>query len=112
MELRMKYHYSYFIYPYVIKKSSYNKYIQSLLKNNKCKPRYFEREKDLSIYNFFLPTVRDYMFKSFNFDSKVKSSMEEKFRENMLKSSPCAIFEYKIGEDAQAKTGDEGRNFL
>ena len=44
MELKMKYHYSYFIYPYVIKENNYNKYIQNLLKNEKCIPKFFERE--------------------------------------------------------------------
>lgn len=112
MELKMKYHYSYFIYPYVIKENNYNKYIQNLLKNEKCIPKFFEREKDLSIYNYFLPTTRDYIFKSFNIgnlNNTYRSNLDEKLRNNVFKSSPCAMFEYNIGIDAQAKTdGEDG----
>lgn len=112
MELKMKYHYSYFIYPYIIKENNYNKYIQNLLKNEKCTPKFFEREKDLSIYNYFLPTIREYIFKSFNIgklNNIYRSSLDEKLRENVFKSSPCAMFEYNIGLDTQAKTdGEDG----
>ena len=73
MELKMKYHYSYFIYPYVVKEEKYNKYIQKLLKNSKCTLKILERRKDFSMYNYFLPTVRGYMFKSFSFaDSNMR----------------------------------------
>lgn len=115
MELKMKYNYSYFIYPYVIKESRYNRYIQGMLKSTKYTPRYFQRKKDLNIYNFFLPNIRDYMFKSFGFvDKKAKEvhSLEDKLRENMFKDSPCVMFEYNIGDDAQAKAGDEDGIFF
>ena len=70
MELRMKYSYSYFIYPYVIKESSYKKYIQKLMKSDKYEPKFFGKKKNLSIYNFFLPNIREYMFKSFGIAEK------------------------------------------
>lgn len=112
MELKMKYHYSYFIYPYVVKTSNYNKYIQGLLKNQKCRPKFFKREKNLGVYNFFLPTVRDYMFKTFGMAANNKefnTELELKLRNNAFKSSPCAMFDYDIGLDAQAKTeGEDG----
>lgn len=112
MKLKMKYHYSYFIYPYVVKENNYNKYVQRLLKNQKCRPQYFKREKNLSLYNFFLPTVRDYMFKTFGMATNNKefnTELELKIRDNAFKSSPCAMFEYDIGLDAQAKTeGEDG----
>ena len=111
MELKMKYNYSYFIYPYTIKESSYKKYIQRLMKNEKYVTKFFEKEKNLSIFNFFLPTVRDYMFNSFNF-SKDNSTFNNTLRDNLFKNSPCTMFEYKIGQDAQAKTNDEDGIFF
>ena len=36
MELKIKYQYSYFIHPFVIKESKYQKYLLKLLKNKKC----------------------------------------------------------------------------
>ncbi|MCI8519039.1 MAG: hypothetical protein HFJ51_02800 [Clostridia bacterium] len=106
MELKMKYNYSYFIYPYIIKEGGYKRYIQGLMNSEKYIPKFFEKEKNLSIFNFFLPTVRDYLFKSFNL-SKDNNAFDNTLRDNLFRNSPCVMFEYKIGEDAQAKTGEE-----
>lgn len=73
MELKTKYQYSYFIYPYYIEKEKYDKYILKLLKDKKCKFKVFEKEKDLDIYNYFLPNIRKYMFPTFELrDEKLK----------------------------------------
>ena len=115
MELKMKYHYSYFVYPYVIKEKSYNKYIQRLLKSSKFKAKFFVREKSHSIYNFFLPTIRGYMFKSFDLAerySKTSNSTYDKLKENIFKSNPCVVFEYNLGKDIQAKAGNDNRNIF
>ena len=36
MELKINYQYTYFIHPFVIKQSKYQKYILKLLKDKKC----------------------------------------------------------------------------
>lgn len=115
MELKMKYHYSYFIYPYVIKEKNYSKYVQRLLKNSKYTPKFFARERELSIYNYFLPNIREYIFKTFKFTNETKEirdNLDNKLGEKILKSSPCTIFEYNLGLDAQAKTDEEGGIFF
>ena len=53
MELKTKYQYTYFIYPYVIKENKYTRYLLRLLKDKKCRLRIFRREKDLNIYSYF-----------------------------------------------------------
>lgn len=107
----MKYHYSYFIYPFLVK--NYNKYIRNLMASPKYTPKFFEPAKDVSIYNYFLPTIKDYMFKSFGFSKTSGASItHEKLKDNSFKSSPCAMFTYKIGEDAQAKTGEDDGIFF
>ena len=115
MELKMKYHYSYFIYPYVIKENNYSKYIQRLLRNNKYTPKFFARERELSIYNYFLPNIREYMFRTFSFANKSKEfrdNIDNALRENIFKTSPCTMFEYNLGLDAQAKTDEEDGIFF
>ena len=67
MELMTKYQYTYFIHPYIIDESKYKKYILKLLKDKKCSYKIFEKEKDLDIYDFFLPNIRKYMFPSFEY---------------------------------------------
>ena len=41
-----KYQYTYFIYPYIIEETKYDKYILKLLKDKKCSYKIFEKEKD------------------------------------------------------------------
>ena len=54
MELKTKYQYTYFIYPYVIKENKFSRYLIKLLKDKNCKLRIFQKEKDLSLYSFSL----------------------------------------------------------
>lgn len=115
MELKMKYNYSYFIYPYVIKEKNYNKYIQKLLENSKCKLKSFERRRESSIYSYFLPSIRKYIFKSFDFaenDGNPSYSAYDNLRNNMFKASPCTIFEYNLGKNVQAKIGNSDNIFF
>lgn len=115
MELKMKYHYGYFIYPYVIRENIFNKYIKRLMSNSRFKPKFFDRIKDKGIYEFFLPSIRKYMFKSFELSKyKLGSSrgVDKTIRDNALKSSSSMIFEYDIGKDAQAKTGEDDGIFF
>lgn len=37
MEQKIKYQYTYFIYPYIIEPNKYNKYMLKLIRNPKCK---------------------------------------------------------------------------
>ncbi len=115
MELKMKYHYSYFLYPYVVKKERYNKYMQKLLKNNKCTLKVVEKRRNFTMYNYFLPTVREYMFKSFGFANenlKAFNTLGTKIQANMLEKNPCTTFEYDLGQDIQAKTDEEDGIFF
>ena len=45
MELKNKYQYTYFIYPYVVDENKYEEYILKLLKNKKCELKIFQKEK-------------------------------------------------------------------
>ena len=54
MELMTKYQYTYFIYPYIIEEGKYKRYLQNLLRNKKCKIRFFNEQKDIHLYTYFL----------------------------------------------------------
>lgn len=115
MELKTKYQYTYFIYPYIINENKYDKYIQKLLNNKNIKVKFFEKEKDLDIYSYFLPTIKDFMFQGFEFD-KEKIGRFEKFSKDMqtiiLSKYPCTMFEYNLGHDVQGKAGEEDGIFF
>ena len=110
MELKTKYQYTYFIYPYMVDEKKYNKYILKLLKNKKCKFRIFEKEKDLDIYNHFLPSVREYLFPTFEYRDKVlrdfKFLTKEK-KSKIIANQEVACFSYELDKDIQGKMGNE-----
>lgn len=115
MELKTKYQYSYFIHPYVIDENKYSNYLLRLLKDKKCKLKIFEKEKDLNLYTYFLPTIKDFMFWTFNMDSTKQRTYEElndKMKANLLSKYPCTIFEYNLGEDVQGKIGEKNGIFF
>lgn len=115
MELKTKYQYTYFIYPYIIKENKYDKYILKLLKDKNAKVRFFEHQKDLEIYSYFLPTIKDFMFQGFEF-TKEKIRKFDSFSKDMqsiiLSKYPCTMFEYNLGEDVQGKAGEENGIFF
>lgn len=115
MEQKMKYQYTYFIYPYVVKEQKYTKYMLKLLKNKKCHPQFWEKEKDFDIYQFFIPTIRENIFKSFSFSKdKIKKfeKLDMEMQASLLAQYPCAMFQYDIGQDVQGKAGDENGIFF
>ena len=106
MELMTKYQYTYFIYPYIIDEKQYKKYLQSLLRNKNCKLRIFNKQKDIHLYTYFLPNIRDYMFWSFetrNTGLKNFNKLDSTVKSTLLAEHDCNIFNYEIKENLQGK---------
>lgn len=115
MELKSKYQYTYFVYPYIVEETKYDKYINKLLKDKKCTLKIFEKEKDLDIYNHFTAKVRNYMFPTFEIrDENLRKLKEMKIEKKtkFLAEKDCTCFEYSIGNDVQGKIGNEGGIFF
>lgn len=115
MELMTKYQYTYFIYPYVIDSKKYSKYILKLLKNKKCNLRIFEKEKDMHLYHYFLPNVRESMFWSFGLNqSQIKSfqSLDVNMQANLLSQHECNVFRYQLEKGLQGKVGERNGIFF
>ena len=115
MELMTKYQYTYFIYPYLIEEGKYKKYLQSLLKNKKCKVRFFDKRKDIHLYTYFLPNIRDFMFWSFGLeDSGIKDfyKLDTTVQATLLAQHECNIFNYSLPEHLQGKVQTENGIFF
>ena len=112
MELKTKYQYTYFLHPFMVKENRYLKYILKLLKNPDCKLKIFQKEKDIGIYKYFVPKIRNYMFSTFTFNkAKIKKFEELSIdtKAAILVKMPCIMFEYNFPKDIQGKTeGKEG----
>ncbi len=115
MELKTKYQYTYFIYPYVVNEKNYVRYLQKLLTNKDYKIKFFESDKDADLYEYFLPKVRNTIFWSMDF-AKMRISKFESLDKNMqatvLGKYPCAIFEYNLKKDIQGKAGKKDGIFF
>ena len=110
-----KYQYTYFIHPYIIDESKYKMYILKLLKDRKCSYKTFEKEKDLDIYNFFLPAVRSYLFPTFELrGEKLRDFNDMKPEEQckILEKDSVVHFNYNLAEDIQGKVGTENGIFF
>ena len=115
MKLKINYQYTYFIQPYVVKESRYSKYLLKLLTDPNCKLHRFQKDKELELYKYFLPKVRDYMFKTFEYNkNKIRKFEEynEDTKSNLLSEHPCTIFDYELKKDIQGKTESQNGIFF
>jgi hypothetical protein len=106
MGLKIKYQYTYFIHPYIIDKSKYDKYILKLFKDKRCEFRIFEKEKDMNIYTHFLPHFRNYVFPTFELrDAKLKEfrSLSKELQSKIVANQTCACFTYNLAENIKGK---------
>ena len=115
LEQKIKYQYSYFIHPYVIEEKNYSKYMLKLLKDKKCKLKIFEKEKDLNMYTYFLPNIREKLFWSFKYSRRQLSKFDQfdnTTKAALLSKNTCNIFEYSLGENIQGKFGKDNGIFF
>lgn len=115
MELKTKYQYTYFIHPYTVDETRYDKYILKLFKDKKCDFKIFQKEKDLDIYNYFLPQVRNFAFPTFEFrDQKLKdfNNLSKETKSKLVSRQHVACFDYNLSEDIQGKMGEEDGIFF
>ena len=106
MELKTNYQYTYFIHPFVIKDGKYQKYILKMLRDKNCSLKIFQKEKELKLYKYFLPKMREFLFSSFSYGNNKIKKLEElpmETRAALLAKNPCNIFEYTIKKDIQGK---------
>ena len=106
MELRTNYQYTYFIYPFAIKEENYKKYILNLIKSKKYQIKLFDSFKDVELYQYFVPSIKEKMFQDFSFDRKKMNQFEKKSRRGKykkLEEQNCLIFDYILEDEKQMK---------
>ena len=110
MEGKVQYQYTYFIKPFLIKDGKYKEYLLNLLKNEKISIKYFEKERDLDLYSYFLPEIREYVFPTFEYNRRKIDEIEKSnntLKANILSELSCTTFEYKLNPKAQGKINEE-----
>ena len=115
MELKNRYQYTYFIQTYLVNQNKYSRYVGKLLKDERFKLRIFQKDKDLELYTYFLPKIRSFLFKTFEFNkAKLEKMGTLPFdtKVALLSEYPCVMFEYDLKKDVQGKTIDENSIFF
>lgn len=115
MELKVKYQYTYFIKPFLIKENKYEKYLLSLLNNKNCKLKIFEKERDLNLYSYFIQNTREYFFPTFSFNRENINNLDRldnKMKAMILSKLHCNIFEYSFDTKVQGKVTDNDGIFF
>lgn len=108
MELKTKYQYTYFIYPYIVNEKNYEKYLYKLLMDKNYTMKVFEKEKDMDLYEYFLPKIRSAMFWTIDYDMyrmKKLEQIDKKMQANLIAKNLCTIFSYNLKKDIQGKAG-------
>ena len=111
MELKTKYQYTYFIYPFVVKENKYQKYLLKLLKDERFNLKKFEKQKDIKMYQYFSPKLGQLLFSGFSTSNKNETKQNDLPIETIsaiLAKNPCTIFEYNLKRDVQGKTEEAG----
>ncbi len=115
MELKTKYQYTYFIYPYLVEKKDYVNYLHRLLRKPECSLKLFDGKKDVEIDSYFLPEIKNKMFWSLYLSKeglKDYNSLDNKMKATILSKKEACFFEYNIKEDIPAKIGEGGGIFF
>lgn len=112
MELKNKYQYTYFVYPYIIDETKYEKYILRLFRDKKCEFKIFQKEKDFDMYSYFLPKIRESFFPTFELrDEKLKifEKWKPEKKAKVVSKQNCSCFSYFLEKDIKGNfDNDEG----
>ncbi len=115
MELKTSYQYTYFIYPFAIKEQNYKKYVINLINNKNFEIKMFDAFKDVELYRYFVPSVKENMFQDFSFSkekiNKLKNFSNKRLEKELLKQK-CLIFNYRLKEQIKGKTGEQDGIFF
>ena len=115
MELKIKKQYTYFIHTFLINQSRYNRYIAKLLKDERFELKIFQKQEDVELYTYFLPEIRNLLFKTFELDDNKIQKMDILPFDTkcaILANYPSLTFEYNLKKDLQGKTIDENSIFF
>ena len=115
MELKTKYQYTYFIYPYLIEEKNYQDYLCKLLKNSQCKLKLFDNKKDIQIDSYFLPEIKSKMFWSLGLEQEALrgyETMDLKMKSTVLSKKYCNVFDYVLEQDIPGKVDEKNGIFF
>ena len=89
------------IYPYLIDETRMAGYYEMLI-NDKFKLKLFNKKKDSDVYNYFMPSIREFLFWTFNMNGK-EIINEYNQLTNDLKGVICSKYNCNVFEKEDSK---------
>lgn len=100
MQIKAKYQYTHFLYPFVIENGKYPYFIESILKKTKDWSLTIHQYKsDEESYDFFLPYMRKFLFPTLFWDKNYIKKLKKEgiFRRSLeLSKLSCITFKYNM----------------
>lgn len=94
MKIPIKYHYTYFILPFVIDKNNYEGYVENILKKDFFKYKTYTKKEYPELFLNFSNDVTDSLF-----NSKKLNKLPHHVKVNIIKNQNLNIFEYTNKQD-------------
>ena len=110
MELKTSYQYTYFIYPFAIKEENYKRYVSNLIKNKNYQIKFFDSFKNVELFKYFVPNVKEKIFQDFSFTTEKINKFEKltfNHKIKILEEQNCLIFEYLLSDEIQGKINEK-----
>lgn len=115
MELKTNYQYTYFIYPFAIKKENYKKYVANLIRNKNYQIKFFDSFKNVELFKYFVPNIKEKNFQDFSFTTEKINKFEKlsnSYKLKTLQGQNCLIFDYILDDEIQGKIDEKDGIFF
>lgn len=115
MELKTKYQYTYFVYPFVVKEKEYAKFITNMILSDKWKEKIFNKVDDAEVDTHFMGTAKNRMFPTLKWSLKEKKEFNQNTlakKAKTLSELPSCMLEYQFEENAKGKVEEKNAIFF
>ncbi len=115
MELKTKYQYTYFVYPFVVKEKEYMKFITNMILSDKWKEKIFSKFEDIEVDTHFIGTAKNRMFPTLKWTLKEKKEFSKNTivkKAKTLSELPSCMLEYQFDDDVKGRVEDKNAVFF
>ena len=110
MELKIRDEYSYFIHTFIVNENKYTKYLARLIRDKRFSLKIYRDDVDTDLYTYFMPKIRSFLFKSFDFSQDAINKLDKlpvETKAALIAEFPSVTFEYNLEEEIQGKVEGE-----
>ena len=115
MELKTKYQYMYFVYPFVVKGKEYTKFITNMILSENWKEKIFNKIEDIEIDTHFMGTAKNRMFPTLSWTLKEKKEFKKSSaikKAKTLSELPSCMLEYQFNDDVKGRVNNDNAIFF